>query len=129
LQIAERAYGKSSEEAALSLSQLGDLNRSRGKMQRAADYLQQSLAIFRKLFPAGDENLASNLLSLAEVYIASGRRADAGPLIDEALAMEKRLNEVAYNDSSYAVDLSNAGRLLFQIGRSEDAYAAMRRFR
>ena len=55
------------------------------------------------------------MLRLAEVYIARGRRTDAGPLIDEALAMGKRLNEVTYNDSSYAVDLSTAGKLLFQI--------------
>lgn len=129
LHIAERADGKSSYEAALALEELADINRSRGRTRKAVDYLQQSLAIFRKLFPDGHEELAGNLLNLAEAYVTSGRRADTTPLIDEALAMEKRRYEVIYDlptDSSYAVDLSRAGTLLFQLGRNEEAYAVMR---
>ena len=130
LQIAERAYGRSSYGVALSLSQIGESNFSRDKIKAALGYLQQSLAIFRKVFPAGNEFLASNLLSLAEVYIANGQRADAVALIDEALTMDKRLYEVTYGlptDLSYAGDLTRAGTLLFQIGKTEDAYGVMRR--
>jgi CHAT domain-containing protein/tetratricopeptide (TPR) repeat protein len=129
LRIAETTGGRSSFEAALCLSQLGEINLSMGKTHEAVDYLQQSLAIQRRLLPAGNEFLASDLLSLAKVYVASGRRADAAPLIDEALTMEKHLYEELYKSpaaSSYAVGLANVGELLFQIDRTEEAYAAMR---
>ena len=128
LRIAEAAEGKSSYEAAECLQQLGGLNRDRNKTA-AADYLQRSLAIFRKLFPAGHDSVASNLLLLAEIYVASGRGAQASALIDEALAMDKHLFEEKYqlpDSTGYAVDLSEAGGLLFQLGRTEEAYAAMR---
>jgi tetratricopeptide (TPR) repeat protein len=129
LSIAERVEGKSSYEVAMCLSELGQVSRGRKKMNEATNYYRQSSAILRKLFPNGNEFLASDLFSLAGIYIDTGRSADAVALIDEGMAMQKRLYEENYvlpTSISYMTGLEMAASLLFRIGKTEQAYAAMR---
>ncbi len=130
LRIAERSYGRSSVEAATALSQIGRLSHARNRLEKAADYLKEAIAIQRKVGRARNDFLAMDIMNLAEIYIDSGKNSDAGPLIEEARAMLKQLYEVDYGGAisgSYPTELSKIGELLFRLGRTEEAYAEMRR--
>ena len=81
------------DQAALARSYLGLGNElaAQGRFQDAEGSLRQALAIERKRFQRANEDTARTLQSLGKVVDKLGRPAEALPLMQEAVAMQRKL--------------------------------------
>jgi tetratricopeptide (TPR) repeat protein len=130
LELAQKSFLVPNQDLeASSLNTLGVLYTAEGRLAEAEPLLDRALAICEELFGNSlrdgkaerpHEGLATCLNSLAELYKAQGRWAEAEPLYKRALAIFKELSGERPN-VSVAVTLNNLAGLYELQGRSPEA--------
>jgi tetratricopeptide (TPR) repeat protein len=91
-----------------------------GDLPLAESLASESLAMRRRLAPAGDEDVARSLVNLARVLAVSGRIDEAQPYFSEAVKLHRRL---AGGKDRHAIarTLAINGLQLFRAGRAAEA--------
>ena len=90
LALAEKLYGRESEDVASVLLLLGGVRQMQGHVAESETLMREALAIARK-FPGEDsENLAGALTSLGSCLLDQGKLTEAEPLCREALALVRQ---------------------------------------
>jgi tetratricopeptide (TPR) repeat protein len=123
-----RARGYCQQLVAQS-DEVGDLNYQALRLYQAAKYseanpvAQQVLALAEKLYGPDHPAVAYSLNTLAIVYIAQGRYADAEPLLKRSLALEVK----AHDAPSVAGALKTLAELYLDQGRTADAEPLLKR--
>jgi serine/threonine protein kinase/CHAT domain-containing protein/tetratricopeptide (TPR) repeat protein len=104
---------------AKNLNDLGELLSSAGQHKAAREYLEQAVAMCRRLYPKGHGDLAICLSNLGELLRKLGQYEAARGYLDEALAMQGQLYPQGHSD--LAITLNNLGGLLQAAGQPEEA--------
>src|SRR5262249_20617580 len=90
LTIRRRRYGEAHPATAQSLRNLADKFKRAGDLETAREYYEKSLRIFEKTEGRQYRHkVAISLNSLAELYLAGGRSADALPLLERCLKLQR----------------------------------------
>ncbi|MGK7882854.1 MAG: tetratricopeptide repeat protein [Crocosphaera sp.] len=90
-----------------------------GKYAEAIPVAEQALQVAIELYGEEDNNVASSLNNLAELYRSQGRYTEAEPLYKDALALRKKLLEEEQPD--LATSLNNLALLYYSQGRYTEA--------
>ena len=91
LTIRERVYGPSSvSPTAQTLNALGTAEMRAGHLAEAESSCQRALAMYRKIYPAGDVSVGVVLSNLSRVLYLRGDYARAEKGLSEALSLEGR---------------------------------------
>ncbi len=130
MSIDEQAYGTDDDRVARSLFAIGLLQGQRGEHDAAEKSLTRVLEIRRNICRPDDPDLAKSIAALALLYRERGRRAEAAPLLEEAMSLnaygavelpkELKLRIDAVEYELEVENLDEASRLLsaaFQYGK------------
>jgi CHAT domain-containing protein len=122
-------YPNGRPEMARRLNNLGNLLCTMGDIEPGRRYFEQSLAMCRRLFPkdkypAGHPTLALSLNNLSYIFYASGRPAEALPLMQEAARMYRSFVDT----KAAALPEADAIALVDSLPQTRDGYlsAALR---
>ena len=84
-------YGKTGNEYAAALKNLGMIYDNIGRYSDAEPLYDQALSICRRVLRADHPNTAGSLNNLAGLYRAQGRYAEAAPMLKEAVEIMDRV--------------------------------------
>jgi tetratricopeptide (TPR) repeat protein/predicted Ser/Thr protein kinase len=121
LAIRRRVYGPEHTLVALSLYNLGSLQRRQGRTAEAIATHREALALRRKAFPPGHSNIAMSLNALAQALRDEGQLREAETLLRQAIVDLRRAGH--WSQSTCALNLA---RLLVATGRAGEAEPLLR---
>jgi tetratricopeptide (TPR) repeat protein len=128
---AERLYRASAEKwealgepfrahQGITRMNLGDAMAAQGRRQEAQPELERALALLRRSLGTADRNTLDCMNLLGMVYLVENDFDRAGPLLEEALAIER---EHLPNDVSLARTLGQIAKLRMSTGQIQGALA------
>ena len=95
-------YGKTGNEYAAALNNLGMIYDNIGRYSDAEPLLEEALLIRRRVLGADHPDTAESLNNLAELYRVQGRYAEAAPLFKEAVEIMERVLRVEHPNTKFA---------------------------
>lgn len=126
--MAERAYGKETDQYSGWLSNLGNMYADAGDLAQAEPLLRESLAIDRRILGNDNEDMPFNINNLATILVDQGKCDDAIPLHEESIALRRRFfpppsAEMATALGNYAHALDCSGRYSEAMSAADSALA------
>jgi CHAT domain-containing protein len=115
----KRAVQHADVRTAVILTNLGVLHTDAGQFDRAVEYQQEALALYKAGLPPDHPSIALCLNNLAMAYAAQGRYAAAMQHSHEALAIWRRTLAPSHPDLAFS--LSNLGSVYLYMGRYREA--------
>ena len=112
-------YGKTGNEYAAALNNLGMIYDNIGRYSDAEPLLEEALSIRRRVLGADHRDTAQGLNNLALLYRNQGRYSDAEPLYEEALSIRRCVLGSDHPDT--ATSLNNLAGLYLDQGRFVEA--------
>ena len=97
-------------EHSLLLNNLGELLQDQGKLDEAAPYYEQALAIDKKVYGEEHPDVATGLNNLASLLYGQGKLDEAAPYVEQSLAIWKKVHGEEH--PQVATGLNNLGQLL-----------------
>jgi tetratricopeptide (TPR) repeat protein len=88
--LAASCFAQNTALEALRLNDEGNRASDRIDYAAAAGLFRQSMAVWKALGPSFDAHRAGTMMNLGTVLCGLGRRADAGPIFEEALDLHRR---------------------------------------
>jgi serine/threonine-protein kinase len=122
LQSTPEAVGRRLTPIAMGLGRIASLQAMLGDRDKAIQTRRQVVEIYDKDPTAMLTSAADAVLDLGNLERLSGRPADAVKSLREALARLDRLRPKSAYAAKIALAQSDLGRLLFDLGRSEEAH-------
>ena len=118
LEVAETVFGKVHPNYANANSVIGDIYLSEGRLTESEPHLREARAVFEKTVGTTSLEYAQSCFLLGRLYNRMHDYDNAEHYLNEALELQKRLNE---SKSEYAVTLNEFGNLYIETGRWEKA--------
>ncbi len=119
LEIREDLFGRTHEQIAESVNDLGVLMRARGNYDAAEQYLRRAVDMRRRLFKTDHNDLAISIEELGRVLRDKGELAEAEPLFREGLEMRRRIFGNEHHET--VASLGSVALLLRDLGDFESA--------
>jgi tetratricopeptide (TPR) repeat protein len=125
LAIKARVYGEEHHEVAMTLGNLGNVQRALGRFEEALASQQRALAIEERVYGEEHHEVAMTLGNLGLVQLALGRFEEALASLQRALAIEERVYGEEHHE--VASTLGNLGNVQLELGQPGNAEAGVRR--
>ncbi|HWL95044.1 MAG TPA: tetratricopeptide repeat protein, partial [Phycisphaerae bacterium] len=119
LDLADREYGKESEQTAKSLNSIARSLKSLGRSAEALSKYEAALGMRQRLYKGDHPDVALSLNDVASCLNSLGRSTEAQPKYEAALEMWQRLYKGDHPD--VAASLNNVAGCLDSLGRSAEA--------